>query len=565
MHESHSTSPPDLAPGEDDKPYARQKRKRTSMEDQSVLEEAYKRDPKPDKSARLDIVRTVDLGEKEVQIWFQNRRQSSRRKTRPLLPHEVVQYQMCRFGAAVPAQALLSSERESLRFGACEQIPENERPKTQQVTPPIASLPSLSAHLMSAGPVTSASSSPRPPHNLPQTPLEDSTPAVNTTASAAFSLSAPQMAVASLGHKFNAQPRIEPSLYGPVPPSRAHQAYASSPGYLTVTSDQSHGIPRDPVHEPAQRRSSVPASQATAGGAEPARKLRKATSRVRLSMSFDGNASVVTTDGSSPSPPRAPPALPPLVASGQRSSMPITHAHPTVDATARSALQRTTSGRARDSRAWEFWCDKESRVELETKAEKDSNGSAADAISLLRSHSGRSILGALPARRNADSPRKHAGVRRALSGHHRPSLQRANTSFGRLQSKSAAGAQAEANSKPTLKKAGSGLSVYIPGNESDKENKSPGTEGSATIHHGAIGGRCKLAPNQHLRNGSKAPSQSMRAAKTAAGHGLDGENRDPEQDPELAAFMSGGRQSISSEDDLDCVQRLLSLSQGSWR
>jgi len=38
------------------------------LEDQSVLEDAYKRDPKPDKAARLEIVRMVNLGEKEVQV-----------------------------------------------------------------------------------------------------------------------------------------------------------------------------------------------------------------------------------------------------------------------------------------------------------------------------------------------------------------------------------------------------------------------------------------------------------------------------------------------------------------
>jgi hypothetical protein len=36
---------------------------------------------------------------------------------------------------------------------------------------------------------------------------------------------------------------------------------------------------------------------------------------------------------------------------------------------------------------------------------------------------------------------------------------------------------------------------------------------------------------------------------------------DPEADAELAAFMKGGRKS----EDLDCVQGLLSLSQGNWR
>ena len=39
-----------------------------STEDQAILEEAYKRDPKPDKAARLDLVKQVALGEKEVQV-----------------------------------------------------------------------------------------------------------------------------------------------------------------------------------------------------------------------------------------------------------------------------------------------------------------------------------------------------------------------------------------------------------------------------------------------------------------------------------------------------------------
>jgi len=41
---------------------------------------------------------------------------------------------------------------------------------------------------------------------------------------------------------------------------------------------------------------------------------------------------------------------------------------------------------------------------------------------------------------------------------------------------------------------------------------------------------------------------------------------DPDQDPELVAFMRDHRKSssISGEEELDCVQGLLSLSQGRW-
>ncbi len=41
-----------------------------SPEDQTILEAAYVRDPKPDKTARLDLVKQVSLGEKEVQVCY---------------------------------------------------------------------------------------------------------------------------------------------------------------------------------------------------------------------------------------------------------------------------------------------------------------------------------------------------------------------------------------------------------------------------------------------------------------------------------------------------------------
>ncbi|KAL8739847.1 MAG: hypothetical protein Q9190_007392 [Brigantiaea leucoxantha] len=46
---------------------AKQRRRRTSPEDQAFLEAEYQRNPKPDKAARKHIVDQVALGEKEVQ------------------------------------------------------------------------------------------------------------------------------------------------------------------------------------------------------------------------------------------------------------------------------------------------------------------------------------------------------------------------------------------------------------------------------------------------------------------------------------------------------------------
>lgn len=64
-----TTLPNNLPPSIEDRMTARQRRKRTSPEDQAVLEAYYAQDPKPDKAARLDLVKKVALGEKEVQVW----------------------------------------------------------------------------------------------------------------------------------------------------------------------------------------------------------------------------------------------------------------------------------------------------------------------------------------------------------------------------------------------------------------------------------------------------------------------------------------------------------------
>jgi len=39
-----------------------------SPRDHAVLESAYQKNSKPDKEERLDLVKLVDLGEKEVQV-----------------------------------------------------------------------------------------------------------------------------------------------------------------------------------------------------------------------------------------------------------------------------------------------------------------------------------------------------------------------------------------------------------------------------------------------------------------------------------------------------------------
>ncbi|KAK1820785.1 Homeobox protein yox1 [Friedmanniomyces endolithicus] len=551
---------------EDDKAYARQKRKRTSLEDQSVLEDAYKRDPKPDKAARLEIVRVVNLGEKEVQ----NRRQSSRRKSRPLLPHEIAQYHIARHGPFVPGP----ESTRTAGSGANDhgQSHTNAREPESRVVPP--AINPLPGQLASTLPPASLTAVNAVSQNYPQV----SQAAFNATASrptsSSMAVNGPQTACTSDLDRMP-YPAMRTARAPPPAASASFQLYAAA-----------HMAARDPnqlagvaVDGPQWQREHVPGSsfvfqQITT--TEPSRRLRKAPSVVRLSLSLDGTASVVNKDPSSPSPPRA--AQRHMLSSG-RGQAPSTQAVQSRRAAVpapRSNLERSFSGRARDSRAWEFWCDKDSRNELELKAGQDSSGSAADAISLLRSSSGRSILGALPTNGSPFFAGRHTDMKRSKLGHPRTSLGRANTSLGRLQGRSTAEPTSYKKATASLKHSETDSSVYIPGNESDKENWSPGAGSSvadkATVKTGLtqeLGPRKPtLGADRNAINTAKIGAKGQENVKTTAGREAHtSENTDPEADPEVAAFMRGGRvsNSGSSEADLDCVHGLLSLSQGNWR
>lgn len=300
-------------------------------------------------------------------------------------------------------------------------------------------------------------------------------------------------------------------------------------------------------------------------GVEQHRRLRKSTSYVRLSMTSEGAAKVVTKDSSSPSPPRPSQDSRKSFSNSQGAGVSSLDLTPGPAAASRS-LKRTASGRSRDSRAWEFWCDRDSRTELENTAEKDASGSAADAIGLMRANSGRSVLGPVSSKRSSLLSRQHSAKRSKLE-HPRPPLQRSHTSGGRLQQYSVAALK----HTPKLKYSDSGASISIPGNDSDKENWTPDREYPSSqpargnpAPGGGKSSRSVLGEKASAGNTMRQRRTQPSAGKPSLGRGGKGENANPEADPELAAFMKQ-RSSISEEGELDCVQGLLSLSQGNWR
>jgi len=72
---------PSQEPSIDNAPLARRKRRRTSPNELSILNNEFEIGQTPNKLRRLEIAEKVSMTEKAVQIWFQNKRQSLRKQT----------------------------------------------------------------------------------------------------------------------------------------------------------------------------------------------------------------------------------------------------------------------------------------------------------------------------------------------------------------------------------------------------------------------------------------------------------------------------------------------------
>ena len=309
----------------------------------------------------------------------------------------------------------------------------------------------------------------------------------------------------------------------------------------------------------------------------PSRSLKRKHSFVRLSTDEDGTARIVTDLDKTPSPPksRKTPSSFSRAAAGLRRSYSAAGLNDRLAAAARGEpspqLPRTASnvGRSRDSRAWEFWCDPESRstTSLTTRAEQEESGSAADAIGILRANRNRRILAQNQARQNS-SPlmarhSSHKVQGSPLVKKSRGPMQRASTINGRLSN----------IDYSDYKKGGESTeSDDFPLTESDKENWEPNADKSVRRD-------CQVAvtpPASRTARQILGESTELMSQTSSLGALLAKEKRgggrcfaDPEQDDELRHFMNGdgasGRSSINSAEEAGCVEGLLKLSQGQWR
>ncbi|PKY08305.1 putative homeobox transcription factor [Aspergillus campestris IBT 28561] len=554
---SQKTLTQNLPPRVDNKLLARQKRRRTSPEDHAVLEAEYQRNPKPDKTARANIVSRVTLGEKEVQIWFQNRRQNDRRKSKPLQPHELL-------APRVGADALKQTSSDDNGPSEPGSSSGNEQNDDSIVdhNPGIqcsdnGSLGSDGAHadrhegeqpLLSSQ--TSLATTTEIHGDSKQTTSE--APAVPEAPQSQDSSQQDELQPHSAKRKRSATNLREEMLSGPVMSTPDGAQHVKSPPSLRISmSFDGEAM----VRKEGELTPSPP----------------KGRNALRIAMSSDGKA-VIRADGE-PSPSKNRISMfssrKPRFAGLRRSNSAV------VLGTPRSAPEKERPfGRSRDPRNWESFVDTDARSALSTPSGSQSTPNTGSP-GLFRSGSQRSLTRSFSGRQNNSYASEYLNTPVPQEAREkRRKISRTVSSLGRLET----GRNAlHENPTPYSVRASKILGNISKDDEdlefhgdSDKENWVPGTRMSHIRRQGsnkqtqrpalreANGRENKF--NKSLTSGKRSRLSQASQRKLNLNQGKDV----PGVDPDVSAFMAGGG-SASQDEDLDCIQGLLSLSQGAWR
>ncbi|GFF83206.1 homeobox protein YOX1 [Aspergillus udagawae] len=556
---SQKTLTQNLPPRVDNKLLARQKRRRTSPEDHAILEAEYQRNPKPDKTARASIVSRVSLGEKEVQIWFQNRRQNDRRKSKPLQPYELL---APRSDASSPLRQTTSDDSPSAEPGSSsggEQYDGREQDR-----------------------------------DLAEQPLEDGVPQSSYESVEIGGKDDTAQVSLSSQTSLSSQSSDSQKLHGTIPD--------------TTSTQQDNDTPLDDTQLSAKRKRSisdlhgdVPTTlqqqQQTPSGLQ----VLKSPPSLRLSLSFDGEAMVRREGELTPSPPKGRNSLR-IAMSSDGKAVIRTEDEPSPSKgrismfSTRSSrfagLRRSSSavvlgtpragaiekekafGRSRDPRNWESFFDTDARSALSTPTSSQSAPNSASP-NLMVAPGQRSLTRSLSARHtklststvndylNTPIP-QHAGEKRRKLSRTVSSLGRLESGHGNLN-RTPSGAYKISKLRDTMKDKDD---LDIECGDSDKENWIPGTRVShvrrrAASHHQSQRPVLKEANGRESRINRNLAATGRRSRISQPSHRKSIKSM-PELDADVSAFMAGGGVA-SQEEDLDCVQGLLSLSQGAWR
>ncbi|TGO08992.1 hypothetical protein BTUL_0183g00060 [Botrytis tulipae] len=517
----------------------KQKRKRTSPEDQAFLEAQYKENPKPNKAARAEIVKSVRLNEKEVQIWFQNRRQINRRKSRPLLPHEIAAFGLGLNPLSSDPASIVNYSSSQETDEQAESLLPNEALRTldnedeSRISQDVAlSAPEMTSTIKSSE--KPAEGTQKLPVKAEPSSLVSETPSKETRS---------QSVSEALSQSFSATPGYLANRWNNVNPFSTPVA-AHSAMFTTPTISR----PIFPSSCPERITTDTTPS---------------ATSRVRLSTGLDGRAELVEGDITPPRPHAERPtsSLSSVIPLKRMRSLYRSHSALPLGSSSFNGpfTPRLLSGRSRDARTWEFCAEGEPRDELTTQAENESSGSAIAAISLIRSTSS-SALKPNPNKRNTPS-------RPNLQGK-RPKMVRASSSVARMQSGVKKSGQPINDKDPLMRS---------PSGDSDKENWIPSQNSVNPRRRPAhIQKESDREPKGILQDNPSIPTHAdfgvSKNKRRKSAHSEPQVYEDVEAstkntkapDDDVQQFMQAPV-SPSKRDDVDCIQGLLSLSQGNWR
>ncbi|OJJ51691.1 hypothetical protein ASPZODRAFT_148928 [Penicilliopsis zonata CBS 506.65] len=388
---SQKTLTQNLPPRVDNKLLARQKRRRTSPEDHAVLEAEYQRNPKPDKAARADIVSRVSLGEKEVQIWFQNRRQNDRRKSKPLQPHELV----APLSASDPISS--HSDEPEVAGGVEHDLSYNG----EDATKPSEDVALPSSFVSEVSDTKDENSQPIPSS---QTSVESETQQENVQADENAGNEPPEQEVLSASKRKRS-----------ISDLRGQATFTSPPSLrISLSFDGEAMVRKDNELTPSPP---------------------KGRNALRIAMSADGKAVIRKGDEPSPSKNRISmfSTRAPRFAGLRRSSSAVLPSTPRLGS---ASDKDKVFGRSRDPKNWESFFDTDARSALSTPSSVSQGTPHTASPSLFRSRSQRSLNRSLSGRHNALTPNSDCFATpapRPSTGEKRRKLSRTVSSLGRLE------------------------------------------------------------------------------------------------------------------------------------
>ena len=300
--------------------------------------------------------------------------------------------------------------------------------------------------------------------------------------------------------------------------------------------------------------------------------VKRQSSSLRLSTALDGKARIVVDNGSSPPRPihNVMPKLTRPQQPLQRSQSEMSSQRSSIMSFGDSmpAPRRLAPSRSRDAKSWDLYCDDDARNALTVQAEEEEKGRAQTTIGLIRSTSLSKQMVHPSTSASTHAKRKSS----AAKTHSRPKLPRTESSLARLQT-SSSNAKQISGYPDDLSKKGKPLpmlAVDLSGDLSDKENWVPGTRARLVRSprpESQMRSRSTLGENPAIPTHSNGLESHLERDVGRQGRETEtptGKESEEPQDPEVAAFM-GETPMPRVAEDLDCVQQLLSLSQGTWK